>query len=473
MLNKIFKRRKKEQVLPPEPGNHVKNMFNTVSTLIEMIVSNTIGVHLLFHKDGVLFPLLHKNLAGEVDSTVRIYLSHGIFGFPILEQRPIIINNFYHDLKVIKYYKNPPEIGSISAIPLGEMGVLVVEKGKYSGFDENEIKFIKKLSEIMRNFLSISMEFEQREKEAEKFHLLYNLSTELISTVDRNTVIKRCLNALERIFAPDVAAFLGTKHNHPFSTDDSTENFHLKGSIIEWMFNHPGLTFKNDMENSGFFRHWENRETASLMGHSGKHGVLWIEWEHKKEIDEIEKDIFKFTYTLFSLSLNNIEYYEKIETLSVRDGLTGLYNHRMFHEYMDMEIQKGQSFGLLFIDIDHFKKINDTYGHPFGDKVIRGIAEILKDNGEKAFRYGGEEFALIVEGEKDKIIRVAEKLREDVEKKIFKKGNELINVTVSIGVSLYPEDGVTRDVLIKTADMALYSAKDKGRNRVVIYQEEV
>ena len=173
------------------------------------------------------------------------------------------------------------------------------------------------------------------------------------------------------------------------------------------------------------------------------------------------------------------EHSEELKGLISLDGLTGLYNHRYFQEHLDNSIQssdnEGQTISLLFMDIDYFKHFNDINGHQSGDWVLKKIGSILKNSVRKndiVARYGGEEFAAILVNTKEKeAIDIGEKIRKNVENAYFegqdKQPNK--NITISIGVSSYPDKAKNKYQLINTADDALYRAKFFNKNRVEIY----
>jgi len=160
---------------------------------------------------------------------------------------------------------------------------------------------------------------------------------------------------------------------------------------------------------------------------------------------------------------------------SYTDDLTGLYNRRFLQQRLEEELHRASRYSLrlscIMLDIDHFKIINDTHGHGAGDLIIKEVATILKDHVRKsdlAVRYGGEEFLLILfENDKNGALRVAERVRADVEAHVFTWKDQPLRVTISSGVAIYPDDGITTpDELIARADSALYSAKSSGRNMV-------
>ncbi len=180
-----------------------------------------------------------------------------------------------------------------------------------------------------------------------------------------------------------------------------------------------------------------------------------------------------------SLLAENRFYKEKSEEadgLVNLDGLTGLYNHRYFQETLSNELLKSQRFGhavsLLLVDVDHFKKVNDKYGHPQGDVVLKEVAQILK-NTVRAYdvpaRYGGEEFAVVLpHADPAQAYQVAERVRRAVQACVFpgRTPRETLRVTASFGVAASPANAKTKAELIDRADQALYLAKSEGRNKV-------
>jgi diguanylate cyclase (GGDEF)-like protein len=161
---------------------------------------------------------------------------------------------------------------------------------------------------------------------------------------------------------------------------------------------------------------------------------------------------------------------------AVHDALTGLHNRRYLDETMGRELIRaaryGQPVGIVMCDIDHFKIVNDRYGHPAGDEVLRAVAGLLSTGARRsdiACRYGGEEFVLLFpDMPRDAAYARAEQLRVALAAKRITSGAAGIQITASFGVAVFPEDGNTVDALIGAADLAMYEAKKAGRNRVVV-----
>ena len=166
-----------------------------------------------------------------------------------------------------------------------------------------------------------------------------------------------------------------------------------------------------------------------------------------------------------------------LERLATVDGLTGIPNHRQFQTLLDKEIARhrrsGEKLSLLLLDIDHFKNFNDSYGHQLGDEVLRTVAQTLQKTiraGDHTARYGGEEFVVILERTgADEAPALAERIRQAVaDARVAYEGGDL-QVTVSIGVAVWPDDADAKSALIHKADLALYASKHAGRNRVTLF----
>jgi diguanylate cyclase (GGDEF)-like protein/putative nucleotidyltransferase with HDIG domain len=177
-----------------------------------------------------------------------------------------------------------------------------------------------------------------------------------------------------------------------------------------------------------------------------------------------------------AIAIENAELYAKARERANIDDLTGLFNHRYFHQRTDEEITRSSRFGevfcLLSIDLDFFKTYNDVHGHLYGDEILRKVGETIKAsirNIDMAFRYGGDEFSIILpQTSIDGAYKAAERIRKSLESEVDTKSRLL---TCSIGIASWPTDGVMREELIRTADTALYYAKQTGGNRTCLASE--
>jgi diguanylate cyclase (GGDEF)-like protein/PAS domain S-box-containing protein len=217
-----------------------------------------------------------------------------------------------------------------------------------------------------------------------------------------------------------------------------------------------------------------------LAAHGETIGVLQLEASVDRDaLDPIDRLAEQATAIgeRLSLALANLRLREALRTQSIRDPLTGLFNRRYMEETLERELSRavrhGTSVSLLMCDLDHFKRFNDTFGHQAGDRLLRSLGEFLtqRTRGQDVTcRYGGEEFAVVLTGASLEDARKrAQLLCEEVKEIIVQHAGQLLaKVSMSIGVSTFPDHGNTVEELMKAADGALYRAKSDGRDRVVM-----
>jgi diguanylate cyclase (GGDEF)-like protein len=170
-----------------------------------------------------------------------------------------------------------------------------------------------------------------------------------------------------------------------------------------------------------------------------------------------------------------------MEEMATTDGLTGLLNHRMFQtkadEFLARYRRSDTSFAVILADIDHFKAVNDTYGHPVGDEVLRRVALTLADvlrETDIAARYGGEEFAIIlVDTDVNGAKIIAERLREEVKALRFPSSQGEFFVSMSMGIGHCPLDATNKEALVDLTDRSLYVSKQRGRDRVTANADQI
>ena len=192
---------------------------------------------------------------------------------------------------------------------------------------------------------------------------------------------------------------------------------------------------------------------------------------------EDEEILRTITYQA-SVAIENARLYGEVQQLAITDGLTGLLNHKEFQRRLSEHIEYSKRYhytiSLLMIDIDYFKKFNDTYGHQVGDHVLKAVAEAIQSQiraVDVCARYGGEEFAVILrDDDVSHPLALAERIRATVYAYPFKHDGKQSKLSVSIGIGRYPKDAANAEDLIKRADEALYTAKDTGRNRTCYYK---
>jgi diguanylate cyclase (GGDEF)-like protein len=180
-----------------------------------------------------------------------------------------------------------------------------------------------------------------------------------------------------------------------------------------------------------------------------------------------------------SIAIENANLFEQVQQLAVTDELTGFYNRRYFYELVELELARSRRYhhpvSLLMIDIDHFKAVNDQYGHATGDRVLKEICNSMRRmvrESDIPGRHGGEEFVILLpETPRDRAADVAERLRQAVAAEPLTVDEYEISVTLSIGVTEFADSKQDLDTFLRQADQAMYSAKQAGRNRVSIWHD--
>ncbi len=206
--------------------------------------------------------------------------------------------------------------------------------------------------------------------------------------------------------------------------------------------------------------------------HNSVIGVLMVEDDTPGRLWEDEEELMAKTVAdELAIAISHARLFKRMEIQAMTDALTGLYNHRYFQERLEREIKLADRndthLSLVMLDLDHLKRINDTYGHRKGDAALTHVARMMKSSFRDidiCARYGGEEFvAILPQCGREDALKAAERLREAIASTPVR---QIGQVTASIGVATYPESAVTQEEMIEMADRAMYLAKEQGRNRV-------
>ena len=203
-------------------------------------------------------------------------------------------------------------------------------------------------------------------------------------------------------------------------------------------------------------------------------GVLSVQSAQPDAYDPVQIRLVETIAQQTSIAIDNAKLFEKMQKMAITDSLTGIYNRRYFYMILRNEIERAKRYqsplSLVMMDIDHFKKVNDKFGHLAGDEVLQSVSEITKKllrQIDKMFRFGGEEFMIILpETNQEGALKVANRIRSTIADTTIKTQKGDVRITTSIGVSEYGEEYPTKNEFIESADKILYDAKETGRNCV-------
>ena len=283
-----------------------------------------------------------------------------------------------------------------------------------------------------------------------------------------------------------------TQFTYPEVKGEATDGlrFNTDNPIVAWLEKKPSPLSPGQIDSIPEFKGlWQSEReqiTASNLGLlcpiKSRGRLIGILALGKKQADTLyTHDDIELVMSMASQAgviVENAQLYSQALVRANTDGLTGLYNHRHFHERLEQEIGRGSRFGTMFslimLDVDLFKAYNDIYGHLAGDGVLRRIGGYIDSSIRSidlAFRYGGEEFAIILpETRLDDAYRVAERIRKTIE---AQTSSRAMPITASLGIANWPIDGVMKEEVIACADAALYQAKQAGRNRTCLSSDLV
>jgi len=422
------------------------------------------------------------------------------FSFLVERGQPFYATDFKRMLWELPWYRGTVRVGSLVALPVraGEstVGVLVADKLEIQAFSSKETPLLSGFAALAGEAIQRARASLGREELDAEFKAVYPVSQRLATLSREADVYRELLDSARQIAGLEGAAIvvadeLVTRYDVKFtfgwaaeyldravSTDERTwAAWALRGAeeafLLDNVAGHetpmPFLVLDEGAGRGDSLLAIPLRagdRTLGAMILTGPRGAL----------DASSRRVLQILANQAAATLSLIHEREQQRQLAVRDGLTGLYNRRAFNELLERAIaaedrREGGQLGLVLLDIDHFKKLNDTYGHQAGDAALVSLAGLLRDHprrGDQAARYGGEEFVVILPDlDAERSLQAAERLRLAIEKHRFVYDGGRIRITASLGVAVWPTDGRDADALLSAVDRSLYAAKEQGRNRVV------
>lgn len=444
-----------------------------------------------------------------VAASVRIARGSGLIGICADTNQIQYLPHLVIPVKSLGYYAQDVPVRSFLALPISRgdrvFAVLAVDSLESEAFPPDTqdllVRFAPFFSQIIEK-IRISIDMDIR---AKNFAALHEMSQVLSSSLELGEILNKLTAQIKSVIPYDYCAFV--------LYDDTSRDAVIE-ALSGYDRKHVGARFP--MEQSAIIslllKQWRDRSSSTIyhdpdLGKRGKEISLFPIKDLQKPIQSIygrplvagDKFIGAFILgavrphafseyqcnfidTLMnqvSMVIDNTMLHQSIRDLARTDGLTGLLNHRTFMERIREEYKRldrePRPFSVLLVDIDFFKKVNDTYGHPVGDVALARVARVLKETVRSVdftARYGGEEFAVgMVDAGERGAEQMAERVRKLVEQMtITAPGTVELRVTLSIGIATFPTDTRKAEQLISYADEALYQAKRSGRNRVCLYK---
>jgi diguanylate cyclase (GGDEF)-like protein len=415
-------------------------------------------------------------------------LEQGITGAAARLKRPIYAPDVSTDPQ---YISSAQSTRSELAIPLmvrdEVVGVLDCQSANLDHFDKDKIDLLTLFSTQASMALQNARLYSLERQRARHLEVINAIARETTAVLDQEELlIKVCSVIQQRFEVGHVSVLL--REEDGLLLRASQGNFTASAAAGGRLSAAAGLwgrtlaagktLIENDVracaEYVGFYHETRSRMCIPLVSFGQSLGVLMLESELTGSFNEGDVQSLEAVADICATAIQNAHYVERVKQLAYLDGLTGIFNRRYFEMRVVEEIDRARRFNtgmaVLMIDIDQFKRLNDDFGHLLGDEVLRQVSSMFHGQVRKidvVCRYGGEEFAILLsQTNPQHALAVAEKLRRLVASWQFPGVPQ--SVTISAGVATYPDHGTTRDELVKSADAGLYSAKQSGRNRVLL-----
>lgn len=481
-------------------GIHLENDLKNMLHLIRKSLSAHTVCFFTPDKEGALGIRAFDSESDSILKDKKTALGKGYVGWIWKERIPLNVSEVKGGFEALGIYKRDMDVKSLIGAPLLDhglfIGVIIADSKKKSAFTKREEELIEAFGNQVINVLKKAKLDQQIDFSARGLRTMNEISSVLSSTLNLKEIGEKLVD-LSNLIVPYDHGFillydedkekmelLASKNLNGIQAGSK---FPAERSLVGWIAqNHQPLLFsdmKDDREKTPILPEVKIKAKSFLgipLETKGEKviGVFALLSDEPQAFSAHQQQLLSIMCNQAAVSIMNARLHLEMEMMAITDGLTGLLNHRRFQERLSGEFRRierhPEPLSLVLADIDHFKKVNDTYGHPTGDEVLKKVAGILKRmvrDIDVVARYGGEEFALIlVNTERDGAYKLSERIRKEIEKKSFSFSGKKINVTMSLGIASYPRDGKLKEELISMADAALYQAKGEGRNRSCLYK---
>ena len=493
---------------------HRKKEWQQIETIIDDILDTSIKLvrsRINANTVAVFFPTLdggfklrrYSSLSEHINKEAVIYPGVGVIGGFLKDGlKQLNLHEIMSDSMTLYYYNKDAGIRSLMANPIiaggAERGTIIVDSINKKHFTDEDHAYLSLISSILGQAVLSTYLYVEHKVEHVRLSAMSSIEKEFFRNLSLDIILDKMTEIIPFAITCDrltisIKDETGNSASILRTWGKDSETFNKRSFSLKER-NLAALTYSKNIVLSRNFskEHYEIRYfddeprdedfssfLAVPVGVDACKGMILMESTERDAFGESCRELLSRIATSAGLAIEKIMIFEKARDLATHDGLTGLFNHREFQQILKDEITRSIRYNdplaLVICDIDFFKKVNDTWGHQFGDTVLKGVsnhlANSIRQGVDTASRYGGEEFALVlVKTNQESAAETAERIREQISAIQFRAPTgEDVHVTMSFGIAIYRQHARHIDELIKKADKALYRAKESGRNRVEVF----
>jgi diguanylate cyclase (GGDEF)-like protein len=433
----------------------------------------------------------------------RFPAGEGIFGALLKRGVPVRMSG-PSSLKGVTHYDAPgPAVRSLLAVPIVEgtglrRGVLVADREENLPFTDDEERLLVVLASEVLRAIEVERVMSYIRRSRDEKDRFFRAIEELNRAGAPEAVFLAVLESARQVAPLDFCAVtlvseqdgqrlhrvvrLSGVSTAGRALEGSTfpDNAGLVANVVRYGTPLPGrdagaMDRQTIFDETSQIRGLQSLKIFPLIAGQRILGTLVAGSRRKGAFDDDELRMLEVIAIQAAQAVLRAQLYEQMERMATTDGLTGLLNHRTFQSRLDDVLAGARRYGrrtsLILTDIDHFKAVNDTHGHPMGDQVLRGVARLIREQArdtDLTARYGGEEFAVVMpETDLKGALVIAERIRERVQREVFQTEQGPLKVTVSLGLATFPDAAADKQQLVALVDQCLYHAKRHGRNQSV------
>jgi diguanylate cyclase (GGDEF)-like protein len=465
---------------------------------LDEVLQRILGIaHDYFHLRNVAIMLLdkpsqHLYVRSQIgwdagQDQIRLPLGHGITGVAAVKKQPVYAPDVTCD---DRYFCSAKTTCSELAIPLmvrdEVVGVLDCQSDRAHHFDNETIDLLTLFSNQASIALQNARLYSLEQQRARQLQAINEIARQTTGVLDLEELLRTVCELIQDAFhVSHVSLFLRDdqdlvlRAHHGTLTPSIPQGGRFAATTEPWASILAGNSTVTESDlrastSTKFFAESASRIRIPLVSFGQTLGVLALDSSELDAFRDGDLQFLEAVADICATAIQNAHYVERVKQLAYLDGLTGIFNRRFFEMRILEEIERARRYGtgmaIIMADIDLFKRLNDEFGHVLGDEVLRQVSSLFHQQVRKidvVCRYGGEEFAiLLTQTGAQHAINIAEKLRKMVANWQFPGVPR--TVTISAGAAAFPDQGMTRDELVKAADNALYAAKQAGRNRVCL-----